>query len=137
MEQRGLTRQGRRLRAAEEEGPLRRSRTHQAKQETSQASALPTRLADRGRTVEHCRPADLDAWHTERPAIRRPAQTFPRRRMRTGQVLRLTLPPQVIAQDQALMRAYVRSRQDLALRQLQKLPMALPGRQPGQPVNPG
>ncbi|MEV5545825.1 hypothetical protein AB0L35_06725 [Streptomyces sp. NPDC052309] len=28
-------------------------------------------LADRGRTIGHCQQADLDAWHTEKPATRR------------------------------------------------------------------
>ncbi|GAB2462310.1 hypothetical protein [Streptomyces incanus] len=94
-------RQMRRLRAAAAKKPLGRSQTHQAKQETTQAGAFLAWLADRGRTVEHCRQADLDAWHTEKPATRRPAQTFLRWCMKTGRMPRLTLPPQVIAQDQA------------------------------------
>jgi hypothetical protein len=130
--------QMRRPRATAAKRPLGRSHTHlakQEKQETAQAGAFLTWLAERGRTVEHCRQADLDAWHTEKPATRRPAQTFLRWCMRTGRMPRLTLPPQVIAQNQAplpqhrllallrrtlddepvteLMRAYVRSRQDL------------------------
>ncbi|MFB7796426.1 hypothetical protein ACFC0R_40965 [Streptomyces sp. NPDC056086] len=88
--------QMRRLRATAAKRPLGR-----AKQETTQAGAFLTWLADRGRTIEHCRQADLDAWHTEKPATRRPAQTFLRWCMRTGRMPRLTLPPQVITQDQA------------------------------------
>ncbi|MCX4734443.1 hypothetical protein [Streptomyces sp. NBC_01363] len=45
--------QMRRLRATAENGPLRRSQTHQAKQETTQAGAFLARLANRGRTIEH------------------------------------------------------------------------------------
>ncbi|MFJ2567277.1 hypothetical protein ACIO02_30865 [Streptomyces sp. NPDC087568] len=91
----------RRLRATAGKGPLGRSQTHQAKQETTQAGAFLTWLAGRGRTIEHCRQADLDAWHTEKLATRRPAQTFLRWCMKTGRMPRLTLPPQVISQDQA------------------------------------
>ncbi|MEV6183304.1 hypothetical protein [Streptomyces sp. NPDC052015] len=93
--------QMRRLRATAEKGPLGRSQTHQAKQETTQAGAFLTWLAGRGRTIEHCWQADLDAWHTEKLATRRPAQTFLRWCMKTGRMPRLTLPPQVITQDQA------------------------------------
>ncbi|WP_329374814.1 hypothetical protein [Streptomyces sp. NBC_01483] len=76
-------------------------RHHQTKQETTQAGACLTWLAGRGRTIEHCRQADLDAWHTEKLATRRPAQTFLRGCMKTGRMPGLTLPPQVITQDQA------------------------------------
>ncbi|MGW3654273.1 hypothetical protein ACWD6R_00470 [Streptomyces sp. NPDC005151] len=93
--------QMRRLRATAEKGPLGRSQTHQAKQETTQAGAFLGWLADRGRTIEHCRQADLDAWHTEKLATRRPAQTFLRWCMKTGRMPSPTLPPQVITQDQA------------------------------------
>ncbi|MFF9869546.1 hypothetical protein ACF1G0_29790 [Streptomyces sp. NPDC013953] len=70
--------------------------THRAKQETAQAGAFLTWLADRGRTLGHYRQADLDAWHSEKPATRRPARTFPRWCTRTG---RMPPPPstQVIA----------------------------------------
>jgi hypothetical protein len=50
----------RHLRATAEKRPLGRSQTHQAKQETTQAGAFLTWLSDRGRTIEHCRQADLD-----------------------------------------------------------------------------
>ncbi|WP_406016687.1 hypothetical protein OG520_39605 (plasmid) [Streptomyces sp. NBC_00984] len=93
--------QMRRLRSKAEKGPLGRSQTSQTKQEITQASAFLTWLADRGRTVEHCQQADLDAWHTEKLATRRPAQTFLRWCMKTSRMSRLTLPPQVINQDQA------------------------------------
>ncbi|MDO0909439.1 hypothetical protein QQM39_00760 [Streptomyces sp. DT2A-34] len=65
-------------------------------------------LADRGRTLEHCHQADVDAWHTEKPATRRPAQTFLRWCMKTSRMPRLTLPPQVINQDQAPLHQYRR-----------------------------
>jgi hypothetical protein len=41
------------------------------------------------------------AWHTEKLAARRPAQTFLRWCTKTGRMPGLTLPPQVITQDQA------------------------------------
>ncbi|MEU9189383.1 hypothetical protein AB0D14_33550 [Streptomyces sp. NPDC048484] len=93
--------QMRRLRAKAEKSPLGRSQTNQVKQEITQAGAFLAWLADRSGTIEHCRQADLDAWHTEKLATRRPAQTFLRWCMRTGRMPRLTLPPQVINQDQA------------------------------------
>ncbi|MFF1680929.1 hypothetical protein ACFVYG_33430 [Streptomyces sp. NPDC058256] len=58
-------------------------------------------LADQGRTIEHRRQPDLDAWHIEKLATRRPAQTFLRWCMKTGRMPRLALTPQVITQDQA------------------------------------
>ena len=91
----------RRLRSKAEKGLLGRSQTNQTKQEITQAGAFLTWLADRGRTIEHCQQADLDAWHTEKLATRRPAQTFLRWCMKTSRMSRLTLPPQVINQDQA------------------------------------
>ncbi|MER6694584.1 hypothetical protein [Streptomyces minutiscleroticus] len=92
--------QMRRLRSKAEKGPLGRSQTNQTKQEITQAGALLTWLADQGRTIEHCQQADLDAWHTEKLATRRPAQTFLRWCMKTGRMPRLALPPQVVNQDQ-------------------------------------
>ena len=59
----------------------------------TQAGAFLAWLAGRGRTIEHCQQADLDAWHTEKLATRRPAQTFLRWCMKTGRMSRLTLPP--------------------------------------------
>ncbi|MEV2263089.1 hypothetical protein [Streptomyces anulatus] len=93
--------QMRRLRSKAEKGPLGRSQTSQTKQEITQAGAFLPWLADRGRTIEHCQQADLDAWHTEKLATRRPAETFLRWSMKTSRMSRLTLPPQVINQDQA------------------------------------
>ncbi|WP_328731935.1 hypothetical protein OHT20_17745 [Streptomyces caniferus] len=93
--------QMRRLRSKAEKGPLGRSQTGQTKQEITQAGAFLAWLADRGRTIECCQQADLDAWHTEKLATRRPAQTFLRWCMKTGRMPRLALPPQVINQDQA------------------------------------
>ncbi|MGW7642109.1 hypothetical protein [Streptomyces decoyicus] len=93
--------QMRRLRSMAEKGPLGRSLTSQTKQEITQAGAFLTWLADRGHNIEHCQQADLDAWHTEKLATRRPAQTFLRWCMKTSRMSRLTLPPQVINQDQA------------------------------------
>ncbi|WP_406203259.1 hypothetical protein [Streptomyces decoyicus] len=83
----------RRLRSMAEKGPLGHSQTSQTKQEITQAGAFLTWLADRGHNIEHCQQADLDAWHTEKPATRRPAQTFLRWCMKTSRMSRLTLPP--------------------------------------------
>ncbi|MER5556525.1 hypothetical protein ABT001_33550 [Streptomyces sp. NPDC002793] len=74
--------QMRRLRSKAEKGPLGRSQTSQAKQEITQAGVFL-------------------AWHTEKLATRRPAQTFLHWCMKTSRMPRLTLPPQVINQDQA------------------------------------
>ncbi|MFF9206296.1 hypothetical protein ACF1AE_31735 [Streptomyces sp. NPDC014986] len=93
--------QMRRLRSKAEKGPLGRSQTSQTKQEITQTGAFLTWLADRGRTIEHCQQADLDAWHTEKLATRRRAQTFLRWCMKTSRMSRLLLPPQVVNQDQA------------------------------------
>ncbi|MFB6782500.1 hypothetical protein ACFCX0_35245 [Streptomyces sp. NPDC056352] len=202
--------QMRRLRSKAENGPLGRSQTSQAKQEITQAGAFLAWLADRGRTIEHCQQANLDAWHTEKLATRRPAQTFLRWCMKTSRMPRLILPPQAINQDQAplnqhrrlallrrtlndgslplrsrvvaalvllyaqpvsrivrltihditddgttiavrlgdpssplpepvaeLMRAYIRSRQQLPYTSSRSARWLFPGRQPGQPMNPG
>ncbi|MFB6576584.1 hypothetical protein ACFCYC_03950 [Streptomyces sp. NPDC056402] len=55
------------------------------------------------RTVTHlrdqCQQADIDAWHTECGATRRPTQSFLRWCMTSGRMPRLTLPPAVITQD--------------------------------------
>lgn len=93
--------QMRRLRAKAEKRPLGRSQTNQVKQEITQAGAFLAWFADQSGTIEHCRQADLDAWHTEKLATRRPAQTFLRWCMNTGRMPNLALPPQVINQDQA------------------------------------
>ncbi|MGW7198495.1 hypothetical protein [Streptomyces chryseus] len=93
--------QMRRLRSKADKGPLGRSQISQAKQEITQAGAFLAWLAGRDRTIEHCQQADLDAWHTEKLATRRPAQTFLRWCMKTNRMPRLTLPPQVINQDEA------------------------------------
>ncbi|MFF2411419.1 hypothetical protein [Streptomyces sp. NPDC058092] len=93
--------QMRRLRAKAEKKPLGRSQISQVKQEITQAGAFLAWLADRSGTIDHCRQADLDAWHTEKLATRRPAQTFLRWCMKTGRMPHLTLPPQVINHDQA------------------------------------
>jgi hypothetical protein len=60
----------RRLRAKAERGRLGRSQTNQARQEVTQAGIFLTWLADRGRTIDRRLQADLDAWHTEKPATR-------------------------------------------------------------------
>ncbi|MGW1728218.1 hypothetical protein ACWCQK_35685 [Streptomyces sp. NPDC002306] len=93
--------QMRRLRSKTERRPLGRSQTKQAKHEITQADSFLTWLADRGRTIEYRRQADLDAWHIEKLSPRRPAQTFLCWCMKASRMPRLTLPPQVINQGQA------------------------------------
>ncbi|WP_438319352.1 hypothetical protein ACSHWO_34755 [Streptomyces sp. HUAS TT3] len=89
------------------EGATGRSQTHQAKQETTQAEALIIWLADRGRTIEHCRQADLGGWHTEKPATRRPAQTFLRWCMKMGRMPRLAMLRRVLNDDSLPLRSRV------------------------------
>ena len=91
--------QMRRLRTKAEKGPLGRSQTNHTKQEVTQAGAFLTWLAGRGRAIGHCQQADIDTWHTESLATRRPSQSFLRWCMKTGRMPRLTLPPAVITQD--------------------------------------
>ncbi|MEU7967350.1 hypothetical protein AB0D09_28395 [Streptomyces sp. NPDC049097] len=91
--------QMRRLRAKAEKAPLGRSQTNHTKQEVTQAGAFLTWLADRGRAIGQCQQADIDAWHTESLATRRPSQSFLRWCMKTGRMPRLTLPPAVITQN--------------------------------------
>ncbi|WP_328792949.1 MULTISPECIES: hypothetical protein [unclassified Streptomyces] len=91
--------QMRRLRAKAEKGPLGRSQTNHTKQEVLQAGAFLAWLAGRGRAIGQCQQADIDAWHTECVATRRPTQSFLRWCMKSGRMPRLTLPPAVITQD--------------------------------------
>jgi hypothetical protein len=89
----------RRLRTKAEKVPLGRSQTNHTKQEVTQAGAFLTWLAGRGRAIGQCQQADIDTWHTESLATRRPSQSFLRWCMKTGRMPRLTLPPAVITQD--------------------------------------
>ncbi|MCX5173694.1 hypothetical protein OG616_37495 [Streptomyces antibioticus] len=66
----------RRLRTKAEKGPLGRSQTNHTKQEVTQAGAFLAWLAGRGRAIGQCQQADIDAWHTESLATRRPSQSF-------------------------------------------------------------
>ncbi|MEV6028493.1 hypothetical protein [Streptomyces sp. NPDC052036] len=91
--------QMRRLRTEAEKEALGRSQTNHAKQEVTQAGAFLVWLAGRGRAIGQCQQADIDAWHTESLATRRPSQSFLRWCMKTGRMPRLTLPPTVITQD--------------------------------------
>lgn len=98
----------RHLRAKASAGPLGRSPTHEAKQQITQAAAFLTWLTVRNRTLDQCRQADLDAWHADKYATRRPAQPFLRWCMANGTMPRLLLPPHVIKQDQAPMHQHRR-----------------------------
>lgn len=98
----------RRLRAKAEAGPLGRSPTHEARQQITQGDAFLTWLAAHNRTLGQCRQADLDAWHADNYATRRPAQPFLRWCMDNGAMPRLALPPHVIKQDQSPMHQHRR-----------------------------
>lgn len=91
--------QMRRLRTKAEKGPLGRSQTNHTKQEVTQAGAFLAWLASRGRVIRQCQQADIDAWHTDSLATRRPSQSFLRWCMKSGRMPRLTLPPAIITQD--------------------------------------
>ncbi|MFD9595537.1 hypothetical protein ACFWA9_22710 [Kitasatospora sp. NPDC059973] len=98
----------RRLRAKAEAGPLGRSPTSEARQQITQADAFLTWLTGQNRTLDQCQQADLDAWHADNYATRRPAQPFLRWCMDKGAMPRLVLPPHVIKQDQAPMHQHRR-----------------------------
>ncbi|GAA2260673.1 hypothetical protein GCM10010430_50950 [Kitasatospora cystarginea] len=82
----------RRLRAKPDAGPLGRSPTHEARQQITQADAFLTWLVARNRTLDQCQQDDLDAWHADQCATRRPAQPFLRWCMDNSAMPRLALP---------------------------------------------
>ncbi len=63
------------------------------KQEVTQAGAFPAWLASQSRAIGQCQQADIDAWHTESLATRRPPRSFLQWCMKTGRMPHLTLPP--------------------------------------------
>lgn len=82
----------RRLRSRAEHAPLGAAPTNEARQQVNQATAFLAWLANRDRDLVGCTQADLDAWHGERFATRRPAQVFLRWAMTTGRMPMLALP---------------------------------------------
>ena len=82
----------RKLRAGADKGPLGKSPVHMARQQFTQAGSFLIWLTDRGVLLEGCRQIDLDAWHTEKYATRRPTQAFLRWAMKAGRMPALTIP---------------------------------------------
>ncbi|MEU9318253.1 hypothetical protein [Streptomyces sp. NPDC048295] len=82
----------RKLRAKAAKGPLGTGTTQECRQQTTQAGAFPIWLAARDVTLDACTQTDLDAWHTEKYATRRPAQAFLRWCMDSHRMPRLTIP---------------------------------------------
>jgi hypothetical protein len=98
----------RRLRARADRGPLGPAPTNEACQQVNQAATFLAWLTGRGRALVDCTQADVDAWHAELFATRRPAQTFLRWSMGTARMPKLLLPtrytynPAPITQDRRL-----------------------------------
>ncbi len=84
--------QMRRLRDKAAAGPLQPASTNHARQQIIQAGAFLTWLDTRGASVGACDQADLDAWHAEKYATRRAAQSFLRWCMTSGNMPKLTIP---------------------------------------------
>jgi hypothetical protein len=75
--------------------PLRRRRAKtEARQQLIQAGAFLGWRDVRGCLLPHCGQADLDAWHTENYATRRPAQALLPWRMSARRMPRLSVPYQ-------------------------------------------
>ncbi|WP_199572279.1 hypothetical protein [Streptomyces murinus] len=64
----------------------------EARQQIIQTGAFPVWLSARHVTLDSCTQTDLDAWHVEKHATRRPAQTFLRWCMDTRRLPWLTIP---------------------------------------------
>ncbi|MFE0732097.1 hypothetical protein ACFW2X_28380 [Streptomyces antibioticus] len=82
----------RKLRAKAARSPLGTSTMQEFRQQITQAGAFLVWLAARHVTLESCTQTDLDAWHAEKYATRRPAQAFLRWCMETRRMPRLTIP---------------------------------------------
>jgi integrase len=64
----------------------------ECRNQITQAGAFLVWLAHRDVDLDSCTQADLDAWHAEKYATRRPAQAFLRWCMTTHRMPRLTIP---------------------------------------------
>lgn len=82
----------RKLRAKAAKSPLGTSTTQECRQQITQAGVFLVWLAARDVALSACTQADLDAWHAEKYATRRPAQAFLRWCMDTRRMSRLTIP---------------------------------------------
>src|ERR1035437_6988394 len=76
----------RKLRTKAGKGPLGNSPACEARHQLIQAGSFLTWLTSRGVLLEGCRHPDLDAWHSENHATRRPAKTFLNWCMKTGRM---------------------------------------------------
>lgn len=82
----------RQLRAGASKGPLGKSPAREARQQFTQAGSFLIWLADRGVLLEGARQVDLDAWHTEKYATRRPTRAFLNWAMKADRMPALTIP---------------------------------------------
>ncbi|MEU5444654.1 hypothetical protein ACFY2H_36545 [Streptomyces griseofuscus] len=85
-------RQLRKLRAKAARSPLGTSTRQEARQQISRTGAFPAWLSARHVTLDSCTQTDLDAWHVEKYATQRPAQTFLCWCMNTRRLPWLTIP---------------------------------------------
>ena len=82
----------RRLRNLGRQGTLTDRQVHYAKQNITIAAGFLAWLADRGRTLTDCTPADIDAWLAPGPSTRYRARTFVTWAGRKGLMPRLSFP---------------------------------------------
>ncbi|MER8027348.1 hypothetical protein, partial [Glutamicibacter protophormiae] len=80
------------LRVKSRKGPLGTGTMNEHRQQITQAGAFLIWLAERDVELGTCAQADLDAWHAEKYATRRPTQVFLRWCMTTRHMPRLTIP---------------------------------------------
>jgi hypothetical protein len=82
----------RRMRTRAERDPLGPAPANDARQQVNQAAAFLAWLNARNRSLTACTQTDIDAWHGELFATRRPAQAFLRWAMVTDRTPKLGLP---------------------------------------------
>ncbi|MEV6868954.1 hypothetical protein AB0M44_49325 [Streptosporangium subroseum] len=68
---------------------------NECRQQITQAATFLLWLADRGVELRSCTQADLDAWHADKYATRRPARVFMRWCMTTRRMPTLTIPDRI------------------------------------------
>ncbi|MBT2478114.1 site-specific integrase [Streptomyces sp. ISL-94] len=82
----------RKLRAKAAKSPLGTSTTQECRQQITQAGVFLVWVAARHVALDACTQTDLDAWHAEKYATRRPAQAFLRWCMDSRRMPRLSIP---------------------------------------------
>jgi integrase len=82
----------RKLRRSAARQPLRPTQTKTHRTKIVQAAAFLAWLDDRGRPLDACTQAYLDAWHAEHRTTRRPAQQFLRWAIKAGHMPKLIIP---------------------------------------------